>query len=116
MAIKNKEVLKDEVVEPIVEEVVVEETNVEEVIEEPVEETRNESVDNTFIRTDKIAIVGNCDRLNVRAEANINAEVISILNVGSEVLINDEKSTDEFYNISTSAGIEGFCMKGYILK
>lgn len=136
MAIKNKEVLKDDVMnetviespdlveEPVVEEVVeepvieevVEEPVVEEVVEETTEEVRDESVDNTFIRTDKIGIVGNCDKLNVRAEANISSEVISILHAGAEVLINDEKSTEDFYNISTSAGIEGFCMRGYILK
>ena len=59
-------------------------------------------------------VVTDCLRLNVRKEADRNAEVVTVLDALSEVMVDMGESTDEFYNVCTAAGIEGFCMKKYI--
>ena len=46
--------------------------------------------------------VDNCARLNVRKEPNIKSEIVEVA------------STEEFYRVKTSDGVEGFCMKDYI--
>lgn len=62
----------------------------------------------------KIGVVDNCERLNVRSEPNPQAEIVCAINKATEVVIDEVKSTNEFYNICLSSGIEGFCMKRYI--
>ena len=62
----------------------------------------------------KTGVVTDCIKLNVRTEPNLKAEVLCELECLSRVVINEEESTDEFYKVYTSAGIEGFCMKKYI--
>lgn len=59
-------------------------------------------------------IVSGCAKLNVRKAANKDAEVVAVINEGSEVVINRIKSTVDFYAVCTAAGIEGFCMKKFI--
>ena len=58
--------------------------------------------------------VTGCMRLNVRESASINANVLAVINEGSEVVINRIKSTVDFYAVCTAAGIEGYCMKKFI--
>lgn len=122
MANKNKESVTDtnieiidEVVEEIVEDFVEESEETVETVEETVEEVIDED-NNTVTHTTKLGTVFNCDRLNVRARPDALSEVVSILEAGSEVIINEKKSSNEFYNVSTSAGIEGFCMSRYISR
>lgn len=56
----------------------------------------------------------NCWALNVREEPRPDASIIGTVNQSSEVMVNDNESTDEFYKVCTAAGVEGFCMKKYI--
>lgn len=58
--------------------------------------------------------VTGCAKLNVRESANATANVLAVINEGSEVVINRIKSTVEFYAVCTAAGIEGYCMKKFI--
>lgn len=58
--------------------------------------------------------VSGCAKLNVRKEPNKDAEVLAVINEGSEVIINKVKSTMDFYAVCTAAGIEGYCMKKFI--
>lgn len=58
--------------------------------------------------------VTGCAKLNVRKEPNKDAEILAVINEGSEVVINRIKSTVEFYAVCTAAGIEGYCMKKFI--
>ena len=60
------------------------------------------------------AVVTDCTRLNVRAEADHNARVIDVIPALTEIVIDAGASTDEFYRVHTAEGIEGFCMKKYI--
>lgn len=59
-------------------------------------------------------IVTNCVRLNVRKEPYFDADILCTIDVSTNLIIDEEESTDEFYKICTSAGIEGYCVKTYI--
>lgn len=61
-----------------------------------------------------LGIVTDCSRLNVRAEPSGTAEIITTIPILTEVSIDINASTDDFYKISTGTGIEGFCMRKYI--
>lgn len=61
-----------------------------------------------------IGIIYGCAKLNVRKEPKPDAEVVSQLVVGSEVMIDCDTSTDEFYKVCTASGVEGFCMKRFV--
>lgn len=61
-----------------------------------------------------IGVVTNCVRLNVREDSEPNAKIVGSINASTELVIDMAESTDEFYKIITSAGIEGFCVKKYI--
>ena len=58
-------------------------------------------------------IIG-CKKLNVRKLPSRDAEIISELVEGSEVMIDEKETTALFYKICTEHGIEGFCMKQFI--
>ena len=59
-------------------------------------------------------VVIDCTRLRVRAAANSNADVLCEIKVDTKVIIDIDKSTEEFYKICTEAGVEGYCMKQFI--
>lgn len=61
-----------------------------------------------------VGIVANCVRLNVREEPSIESDIVTILDKGSEVHIEDSESSEDFYKICTATGIDGFCMKKFI--
>lgn len=61
-----------------------------------------------------LGIVANCDSLNVRLEPSIEAEIVSILRDGDEVIIIQDQSTETFYKVNTAAGVAGYCMTTYI--
>ena len=61
-----------------------------------------------------IGVVANCAKLNVREKATTNADIVCELTAGSEVMIDESKSTNDFYKICTASGVEGFCMKKFI--
>ena len=62
----------------------------------------------------KFGKVSNCKKLNIRKLPSRDAEIISELVEGSEVMIDEKESTALFYKICTEHGIEGFCMKQFI--
>lgn len=61
-----------------------------------------------------IGHVVDCKKLNVRKDPDADAEILGTLPVGAEVLIDENESTDDFYNICAASGFEGFCMKKFI--
>lgn len=61
-----------------------------------------------------IGIISNCPRLRVRKTPSPNAPVLTEIAKGSEVVIDESKSTGYFYAVVTENGVEGFCMKEYI--
>lgn len=72
-----------------------------EMVPDPIEETKH-------------GVVTDCVRLNVRKEPNIKAEVVCEITAATDIVVDEMESTDEFYKIYTSAGVEGYCMKKFI--
>lgn len=71
------------------------------------------------VRKPKVAkfatgVVTGCTDLNVRDKASVDGNAVCQIKEGSEVTIELQASTDEWFKIKTSTGVEGFCMKNYI--
>lgn len=66
----------------------------------------------------EIPVVGkvvDCSRLNVRVSPSANTNVITTLPVNTEVEIDLDKSTDEWYCVFINNGnATGYCMKKFI--
>lgn len=58
--------------------------------------------------------VVDCVKLNMRSEPYADADIICTIDRGTEVVIDEPESTDEFYAVCTPAGMEGYCMRDYI--
>lgn len=54
-----------------------------------------------------------CSMLNVREKPNLNATILSTIEVGSTALVDPEESTDVWFKVIVNDQ-EGFCMKRYI--
>lgn len=96
------ETMVDTVVEPVTE--VVAEPS-------PVVETKAE------VKTEvkpKTGTVTGCNKLNVRSEPRIDADVVAILDAKSEVQINAAKSNKEWVCVCTVTGIDGYCMRKFV--
>ena len=62
-----------------------------------------------------IGKVANCKKLNVRTEPNANADVIVVINEGTEVEVDDTFVNTDFYKVSIDANfVSGYCMKKFI--
>lgn len=64
-------------------------------------------------KDDLIGVITNCAKLNIRESPNINANIICTLPQGSRVMI--ESVEPDWYFICTEAGIEGYCMRDYVV-
>ena len=62
----------------------------------------------------KVGIVTGCIKLNIRKAASPTAEVLGLIEEGSEVQINNDFDAPDFYKVSAATGLEGFCMKKFI--
>ena len=95
---------------------------VEEKVEEPIEgqivipevEPEPDPEPSVEPENQKFGKVSNCKKLNIRKLPSRDAEIVSELIEGSEVMIDEKESTALFYKICTEHGIEGYCMKDYI--
>lgn len=58
--------------------------------------------------------VVNCLRLHVHSEPNLDSEIVCKVRYLTEVVIDLDKSTEDFYKIYTVIGAEGFCQKNLI--
>jgi len=59
-------------------------------------------------------VVANCSHLSVLENPKDPTSIVTILQRGSEVLIDPAASTDLFYKICSAAGAEGYCLKEFI--
>ena len=85
---------------------------VETIEAEPVEEVVEEVVEEQL--PDPFGIVVDCAKLNVRKAPSANADIVCVIDASTNLVVDSKASTDEFYKICTSAGIEGYCMKKFI--
>ena len=96
----------------------VEETSidqVEEAVEDVTEEVVEEVIEEPVVEPEPIVgVVSGCAKLRVRNNPSIMGEVICEIKEGTIVIIDEDKSTVEFYKVVTEAGAEGYCMKKYI--
>ena len=53
-------------------------------------------------------------RLNIRKEPNIESGIVCIVETGSELMIEKEGSTKEWFKVYTASGFEGYCMKKFV--
>lgn len=53
-------------------------------------------------------------RLNIRKEPNIESGIVCIVESGSELMIEKESSTKEWFKVCTASGFEGYCMKKFV--
>lgn len=63
-----------------------------------------------------IGTVFNCNKLNVRVKPTSDADVLTVLEVGSEVKVDIGRSTSDWYKICTASGVDGFCMRKFIKR
>ena len=121
--IKNtaEEVVTEETVQAVAE-AIVEEANeqnvdIQEVVQDIIEESNEEKQDaenQEEVVNVKEGIVGGCNKLNVRAEANIESNVVCVLNSDSRVCVYLDDSTDDFYKIKTQDDVYGYCKKDFV--
>lgn len=62
----------------------------------------------------KKGVVVNCERVNVRTIPSPNSAIASIILLNEEVDVDLKKSTDDYYAVTTSFGIDGFIKKDFI--
>ena len=103
---------KPQQVAPVVEPEVVEEVVVEEpvVTSEPIAAPEHVVEESTKV----LGVVTECAKLNVRQEPSTDAEVVTTIMIGTEVMVDVAESTEDFYKVCTGAGVEGYCMKKFI--
>ena len=53
----------------------------------------------------------NCLRLHIHAEPRLDSEIVCKVRYLTEVEIDENNSTEDFYKIYTAIGAEGFCQK-----
>jgi len=58
--------------------------------------------------------VTNCKKLNLREEPKKDSAIVCEVDYQTELMIDENESTEEFYKVCTAAGIEGFCMRKFI--
>lgn len=73
-----------------------------------------ETVNTVSLPETVAGIVANCAKLNVRAEPDLDAEIVSVLDVMSEIEIDVANSTDEWFKVCTAIGVEGYCMRKFV--
>lgn len=56
----------------------------------------------------------NCLRLHVHSEPSTDSDIVCKLRYLTELVIDMDNSTEDFYKIYTAIGAEGFCQKDLV--
>ena len=59
-------------------------------------------------------IVTDCVRLNVREDPDSTAAILGTITAATELIVNEVESTEDYYKVCTSIGLEGYCMKKFV--
>ena len=102
----------EETVEPTEE---VEET-VEEVVEEHITEPEIivPNIEDGVENNEVIGKISGFEKLYVRKESNKDSEPVGIVTDKDDLSIDLSNSTDTFYKVITSNGLEGYCVKEFV--
>ena len=91
------------------------EETTEEVTEEVTEpEVIVPSIDNNVENNEIIGKVSGFENLYVRKEASKDSEPVGIVTNKDDISIDIAHSTDDFYKVITSNGLEGYCVKEFV--
>ena len=106
-----------EVTEPVVEETteeVIEST--EEVVKEHITEPEVivPNIENGVENNEVIGKISGFEKLYVRKESNKDSEPVGIVTDKDDLSIDLSHSTDTFYKVITSNGLEGYCVKEFV--
>lgn len=66
------------------------------------------------VKASVTGIVVGCSKLNVRSKPAIDADILVVLEVNSEIVIDPARSTNEWVKVTTAAGVEGYCMRKFV--
>lgn len=89
----------------------------------PVDDTENQEVDDEEETNedkeegiDIALVIGHitCNKLYVRSEANKESASLGIIDSTIDLAIDESNSTEDFYKVTTSNGIEGYCIKDFV--
>lgn len=93
----------------------VEETN--ETVTEPTDEViEQEDEEKVEAPTEPVfGKVSGCKKLNIRTKPAVNPNnIATIIDEGTELMIDPDEETAEWYKVMAPNAIEGFCMKKYV--
>ena len=72
------------------------------------------SIDNNVENNEIIGKVRGFENLYVRKEASKDSEPVGIVTDKDDISIDIAHSTDDFYKVITSNGLEGYCVKKFV--
>lgn len=91
------------------------EETTEEVTEEVTEpEVIVPSIEDGVENNEVIGKISGFEKLYVRKEANKDSEPVGIVTDKDDLSIDVAHSTDDFYKVITSNGLEGYCVKEFV--
>ena len=91
------------------------EENIEEVTDEVTEpEVIVPSIENNVENNEIIGKISGFEKLYVRKEASKDSEPVGIVTDKDDLSIDVAHSTDNFYKVITSNGLEGYCVKEFV--
>ena len=91
------------------------EETTEEVTEEVTEpEVIVPSIENNIENNEVIGKISGFEKLYVRKEASKDSEPVGIVTDKDDLSIDVSRSTDDFYKVITSNGLEGYCVKEFV--
>lgn len=88
--------------------------NKEEVVIEEINKTTEEIVEEPVVKTKEIIGKVIADQLYVRTGPGKDYDHSMILEKNTEVKIDLDNSNEDFYKVSSSNNIDGYCMKKFI--
>lgn len=62
----------------------------------------------------KKGIVVDCLKLNIRKDPKSDAKVVTIVDAGAKLKIDEEGSVGDWYKVTTEKKAYGYCMKKYV--
>lgn len=87
----------------------------EEVTEEVTEpEVIVPNIEDGVENNEVIGKISGFEKLYVRKEANKDSEPVGIVTIKDDLSIDVAHSTDDFYKVITSNGLEGYCVKEFV--
>lgn len=62
----------------------------------------------------RIGKVFKCEKLYVRFRPSVHSADVHVIDKGTELLVDLNESTKDFFKVFLSSGVEGYCMRKYI--